>query len=500
MSAVGASAAATGGDAEPAAQGPHGPQASGALEGGPTPGAASGGSEIPRHPHRGPCQQSTEGTTGAGAAGAGQLLSVSEATAKMTPDLSYLLDDKEVPPAVRPLLVQLSATSVARLHLLAETRTELRTLICDEWGFVGIEARMLGVTLGDAWETARTRVEKERSAAAEQRASGASPTLPRSAHLALRISVEQTYEPLTDRLAPSSALVDKVLAQVEDSYLTAIPLTEVTSRADPEGGQHSLSFDSTGAVHVKKRRTDKQPPDSPESLRTRLRIWGAAFLFAKAKHPSRDGLQDVSPYEVNKYIDHLLSDEVAEFAVPAAGLSRAPLSVVLSYDLAIRTDQAKRMNEGASFSSALRAAARCPELRERHFVTPLLLQVASSNRGSGGGGSAATASGAGGGTGGGADKGRGKKRKAGAGGGGSKGAEKGGGSGSGGKGKSGGKGGGKAKPKAGGPGPLRVDNSGNEICFKFNSPAGCPGCDRVHCCRRCLGKHSGLSCPQTPSR
>ena len=442
---------------------------------------------------------------------------VAAATAQMTPDLSFLLDESGVPAKVRPLLVANSATSVQRLSLLADSRAELKEMISDEWGFKGPEARALGVSLGMAWVTAQTRVTKETEAAAEQRAAGRGPQLARSVHTALRSAVEAQVDPLEDRLAPSNALVDKVLGQVEESHLEAIPLSAVDSQDDPIAEADSLALDAKGGVTVKRRRLDRPLPHDAESLRTRLRLWGMAYTYARARHPNQLWLTDAGPATVHKYIDHMLSDRVLGFSVPGLGSAVVPWSILLPYDLQIRREQARLVNSGMTFGSALIQASKDPELRERYFVSPLLgLLAAGGRRGGGGGGGSGSGGGSSGGggaggTGGGGDGsgGRGKKRKAGGGGhnapagGGGGGAPKqagGGGRGSGGgKGGGGGRGAGKHAKAGGkvtgGKTEHKVDRNGREVCFKFNR-GQCDGvnCGRAHCCTSCLGKHPATEC------
>ena len=112
--------------------------------------------------------------------------------------------------------------SMARLHLLAESRTELKDIFEKEWGIdpTAPGKRFARIALLDAWETAKTRVDEERRQAAEARAAGLVPALGKAAHLALRSAVETRFEEeLADRIVPHSGLVDQVLAMVEESHV-----------------------------------------------------------------------------------------------------------------------------------------------------------------------------------------------------------------------------------------------------------------------------------------
>ena len=62
--------------------------------------------------------------------------------------------------------------------------------------------------------------------------------------------------------------------------------------------------------------------------------------------------------------------------------------------------------------------------------------------------------------------------------------------------------GGQPQPNANKPnkaGEHRFTEAGKEICFAFQR-GDCKGCQRVHCCTFCFGKHKGSECPSRPSR
>lgn len=208
----------------------------------------------------------------------------------------------------------------------------------------------------------------------------------------------------------------------------------------------------------------------------------------------RPWLQDATPGAVAAYIDLLLGPDVLGFGVKdtrGALSCKVPFHLVLEFDAQVRTKQAKLINEeGQSFGEALARASKDPELRERHFVTPVLMYTLSSQRGGNGGTTTGASSstdyparqqgapdGQNKGKGRQAAKGKAKAKARNA------------------------KGNGKDNRKGGkGTNPDRITGmqsttpEGTQICFKWNRDS-CPGCERAHVCGYCLGNHPARNCP-----
>ena len=168
---------------------------------------------------------------------------------------------------------------------------------------------------------------------------------------------------------------------------------------------------------------------------------------------------------------------------------------MLEYDYQVRKKTADLLNEGMCLKDALKAAYRDHEVRERHFLTPVMLaalhtresrprsrsprrQAAAASRqqqqsGNGGGGRGC---------------GNGK---------GGRGGKAGGGKGRGGGGKGRGGGTGTCPAHSTPKGMSARTPDGRSICFKFNTPEGCSAkkCTFVHVCRLCYSDKHG----RTPS-
>ena len=403
-------------------------------------------------------------------------------------DLRFVLEQAEVPDELVQKIAENGYTTLARFTLIAENRAELQEVVAEEWGYNIKGPNRLGfVTLVDAWRKAKAREDEALKVAAESRAAGVPAPLDRPAVRETRAAVETRYEAeLSDRVAPSAPLVDMIHKMVEEGHVTFVALSEVAPETDEGDESHQVTFDAKGGLRLKRRRVDKKLPSNSEELRTRLRTWGLAFAYAAARHPQREWLADATPQVVMAYVDYLLGEDVIYMS---SGGVQPTIAGVIDYDTAVRRRQAKLVNDGLSFGAALRQAWREPELRERHFVTPLLVRIA------GAGGKQITNDRP--------DKPRQppptkpnaqpsddppyQKTKGG------KGAK--------GKGKDGkGKGNPKKQPKTeDGPkwekgGGYKTDADGRPICFAFNKDQCAGQCQRLHICRRCLGKHSATKC------
>ena len=198
------------------------------------------------------------------------------------------------------------------------------------------------------------------------------------------------------------------------------------------------------------------------------------------RHPGRVWLKTVSVEIISEYCDYLLGEQVRGLEAKDqhdAVVARPIWALILSYEFQIRKEMAKLILEDVDFAAALRRAWRDPELRERHFITPLAVSAISSaprarSRSPRGLRTQAP-------SGKGAGKGKGRNR----------GARKE-------SGKGGQKGGQKGGRKGGSKDLHSVTPDGRQICYAYNNVGeACTGkCSRLHVCRRCFGTHPVHQC------
>ena len=200
----------------------------------------------------------------------------------------------------------------------------------------------------------------------------------------MRKAAEAVYGAINDKIAPGHACVELVFEQIEESHVEAVPLTRVVCVEDGELMATGAFVDAGGVVRIRRGRQDVAAPGDPEALRRRLRTWGFAYTYARLKHPGRAWLADALPEAVADYADWLLGDQVRGLEAKdesGATISRPPWALVMKYESEVRKMQAKKINEGASYRTALKEAMADIALRDRQFITPLAIGSSSNTGG-----------------------------------------------------------------------------------------------------------------------
>ena len=212
----------------------------------------------------------------------------------MQPDFKFMLDELEVPPDFQLKLVELGFRTISKFSLIADDFTDLRKMVIDEWK-VDPARRGDMASLLDAWQEAKTRTSKSKEAKAEAKLAGEPAQLGFQAHREMRLAVESKYDKLDKKTAPHSTLVDQVLGMIEDQHFQVLSLKAVLSSESQDGAtQEGFMVGPQGKVQVKKRRVERAMPADTEALRGRLTTWCYAFLYALARLPGKECLQDVS--------------------------------------------------------------------------------------------------------------------------------------------------------------------------------------------------------------
>ena len=397
---------------------------------------------------------------------------VAAALGLMSPELKFVLAGKEVPNRLQAHLGRYGFKTLSTFAVMADTRADFRETLrgapfsldlTEGDADVRLQKRVNLARMIDAWETAKVRVEERARVESEQRASRLPVTVSATEHITLRRAYEAAHGRVEDKHFPADAALERRLAEVEQGDLKAESLKDMPSREESIEDPIGAVMDKDGALRLKKGIQQIALPSSSEELRRRVRMLGITYTLASLKHTNRTWLSTATP---NIWLDHLdwvLGEDVHGFQVKLPnGQSRRPdWQVVLSYEHQLRKEAVRRvLYEGEDLAAALIAARRNTELKERHFVTPAIMNIAlganeeksSSSRSGpyqvpwynapGKGGS------------------KGKNRK------------------------------GKDKSKSK-DGVHAVTPDGRRICFAYNNPnERCRGsCGFVHCCRICFGKH-----------
>ena len=114
-------------------------------------------------------------------------------------------------------------------------------------------------------------------------------------------------------------------------------------------------------------------PENAEELRARLKLLGHSFVFTRLRYASKAWLRTCTPQVIQEHTDYILGQDVyalAEHDPQGVPLPKPSFAVVLNYEHQVRKLQAKLINKGYNFETALVAAQKCTVIRERHFSTP----------------------------------------------------------------------------------------------------------------------------------
>ena len=238
-------------------------------------------------------------------------------------------------------------------------------------------AKVLG-----AWEEAkltRTTVAKKQ---AEQRAEFQTPQIRLEDYEEARELFEKSEYELEDSQAPSKAYLERKLAEASSTF-RAEPLTAVTTASQEDNNQTTIPVidPHSGIFKISSKSFAVQYPRDSEELRLRLRTLGYCWCMMRQHCPNRAVLQTVSLGLVDRYIDWLFGPKAWGLVVrdlKGAAISSPTIEHVMCYDLALRKEVCKQMNNGVDFATALAAAQINQEIRHHNFLAQVTIASASS--------------------------------------------------------------------------------------------------------------------------
>lgn len=403
--------------------------------------------------------------------GLGSPEAIQAALLLLRPDLLGLLSAKDVEAPTQARLALAKIKSVAKLAVLADTRQDLRTFCKDTLLLdpaTDPRARVEVASVVEAWEAAQARLSSRSAAEAEATVNNVAKALPKTELGEIRNKFELTFEKLEDKVSPAAASLETLFEQVDQGEFKFMMLKEFASREDVEQEAWGAITLSGANLRIKRGGVDTGAPMLPEELRTKIKLVGNHFIFAKIRYPTRRELQDIGPGTFIRFVDYLLGEQVWGLEAKDEAdrtVSKPSWKLLLSYQFQLLKAALRLVNDGAKLGDSLEKAAKDINLKERYFLTPMSVQALS-----GAMGSRVTRS-------------RSPRRQPGN----WKQLQGKGGKGSKAKGKDGGKG-----KKAGKGQQVHSETPDHrQICFAYNSPwEKCKGsCGRVHCCRVCFESH-----------
>ena len=415
-------------------------------------------------------------------------------------DLTFLWSEAEIDLDVQYRLGAASYTTVRRFVNFADDKPAVRVGLIADFALDPAAAagnRAILATVLSAWDLAKEQLSREQVMRAEARASRMPRPMSNQEQVSMRRVVERRFGPIPLAEQPSAEYLSTKIEEVESNSPAAARLDEVTSMEHAETQSLQATVAPSGNLMVLHKKCKTTMPLDPESFRMRMRIEAHLWLYLAAKFSNRTWLIGLTPSSFSRYTDHFLGAKCNGMTIPSGSSGtdtsaalNPPWAVVLNYEFACRRMAFTWVREdGITLDLALQTVVKDAELKENHFTSPIALMHHGVKR------PAAAATGEA------APRPTKSQRKAAAAarkagvlpppaprvakGGAGKG-------GKGGAGKGGGKGG-KGQGKLAGNTP-----DGRQICFAFNSEAGCSdaACSRAHVCRNrgCFGAHPYMGC------
>jgi hypothetical protein len=195
--------------------------------------------------------------------------------------------------------------------------------------------------------------------------------LSRPVLITLRKRYEDEAGRTNDSVYPCAAMIEARLEEIEEGTCVAQPLSEVISI--DQSNEEDYLFKEIG-TNIKVRKAPKAiaMPTSTEEIRQRFRTLAISYVLASYKHGSRLWVKTATMANFTWYVEHLLSDQVANLVMCRDDLSVRPdWTTVLGYDLAMRKHAARAvLYEGLDWYAAIKAATLDLSLKERYFTTP----------------------------------------------------------------------------------------------------------------------------------
>ena len=308
----------------------------------------------------------------------------------LSPDLAFLMNDKEIESAVQQKVLGLGVASVNHFALPADDGAGLRKFLKDFLDDVDdpnattegrLARRMSHVKFIDVWETCKVRSEERRKEEAEQRASKLPLELEGNELVSIRKGFKQIEGRVSDEEWLDEPLIEKRLQEVEQRVLHAEPLDEVASKAEckDEEEDHPVA-DRRGIVRLRRKVVNVPAPRNSEEVRRRIRLLAATFEVAKMRNPNKAFLQDLTADTWEQHVRYFLGEKVANFRFPTQLGEKGPSwGTILAYELKVRKEAVSMVTyDGITLAAALEKALKDTEIREAHFTTPTMADALSS--------------------------------------------------------------------------------------------------------------------------
>ena len=273
--------------------------------------------------------------------------------------------------------------------VFADDRAALRTIIRTEIvnpaeaGLTAAQSSSASLIVNQlvaSWMAATQKTAEDVRVTADAKALRLPAMISRTHLIALRKRFETDNGRVPDSIFPCAALLEKRFEEIEEGILTAQPLSEIIS-VELSVDEHT-EIDLGSNVRVRKAPKAIALPNTTEEFRNRMKTLAISFVLASYKHGSRVWLKTATMRCFAEYTDYILSDQVALFHLDQEGVSvHASRQTVLIYEHAMRKATCRSvLYDSLDFETALKAAQRDLNIKERFFISPTAILSANGKR------------------------------------------------------------------------------------------------------------------------
>ncbi len=290
-------------------------------------------------------------------------------------DLACLLTDFAVAVEVRAVLGHVGLISVADLANYETEEQRFREAVTKDIGLAtdNPKARISMGRLVEAWKSGRNRLKVQDDEAAIARAQGRPAPLPETTFSSMRRGWQTLHGDRGDHVFPSRYYVNRRLRQLETGELRAEKLIEVVTvleGGDEEDDREVDLIVTATALRAQRKNVTVNMPSNPEQLRHRVDLMQVHWDLVLARHSDRRLFLAYDRGVWDRYVKHLLGEEVYQYRARGQGLQWNDL---LEYDYRIRSKAIEWVNKGEkSLTEAINDAMKDPDIKQLHFTLPLI--------------------------------------------------------------------------------------------------------------------------------
>ncbi len=290
-------------------------------------------------------------------------------------DLACLFADMGVPPEIRAVLGHVGLTTVADLANYETDEQQFREAMKSD---IGLEpnnpkSRIAMGKLVESWKSSRNRLKAIDDEAAAARAQGRPAPLPETTFTAMRRGWQSIHGDRADHAFPSRYYINRRLRQLETGELRAERLSEVVTVIEGGDDEDDRDVDlivTANSLRAQRKTVTVALPSNSEELRHRIDLMQVHWDVVVARHSDRRIFFSYDRNVWDRYVKHLLSDEIYNFRAKGQGLQWADL---IEYEYKIRQKAIDWVNKGEKFlAEAMNDAIKCPDLKQLWFTLPLM--------------------------------------------------------------------------------------------------------------------------------